>query len=95
MILTGDRQNYLVRKITDSLLQNKLVSYLDKDFLFQKVRIGLSQFLREWEEIDRSAIQKIQSIKRGVIPGSSEWDVLYMQYFEENFKKKSSSLVKK
>jgi hypothetical protein len=35
------------------------------------------------ETIDALVRRKIESLKRGVIEGSSEWDVLYRKYYEE------------
>ena len=35
------------------------------------------------EEIDAAVRRKIQSLSRKVVPGSSEWDLLYRQYAEE------------
>lgn len=40
------------------------------------------------EEIDAAVRRKIQSLSRKVIPGSSEWDVLYRQYAEEERRKR-------
>jgi hypothetical protein len=35
------------------------------------------------EEIDAAVRRKIESLSRKVVPGSSEWDVLYRQYAEQ------------
>lgn len=91
--ISADRQNYLVNKITEDLLQSKFVSS-SRDSLFQGVRVAVSQFVREWEELEKDANAKIRSIKRGVIPGTAEWDLLQAKYMEESFKKKSSVIVK-
>jgi hypothetical protein len=34
-------------------------------------------------ELDRQVRARIGSLKRGVVEGSSEWDILYRQYSEE------------
>ena len=93
-VLGADRQNHLVNKITEDFLENKMISAPDRDFLFQRVRIALSEFVKEWTELDKEVERKIRSIKRGVPPGTSEWELLYSKYFEESFRKISSVLVK-
>ncbi len=94
MNLSEDRQDYLVYTIVEDFLKNKQVTATSRDVLFHKVKIAINQFSREWVDLDREIVSKLQSIKRGILVGSSEWDVLYNQYLEEAFKKKSSLFVK-
>ena len=93
--LSADRQSYLTRLIVDDLLKNKSVSDTTSgDLIFQIVKKGISLFVKEWSEIDQQAQKKISGIKRNIVPGSSEWEVLYSQYVEELFQKKSFLFVK-
>ena len=93
--LSEDRQSCLTRLIVDDLLKNQSVSAASStDFVFQVVKKGVSLFVREWREIDQQALEKISRIKRNIVPGSSEWEVLYNQYIEELFQKKSVLFVK-
>jgi len=39
--------------------------------------------MRADETIDALVRRKLESLKRGVLEGSSEWDVLYRKYYEE------------
>ena len=93
--LSDDRQSCLTRIIVDDLLKKQSVSPLSStDLVFQAVKKGVSRFVREWKEIDQQARNKISGIKRNIVPGSSEWEVLYNQYIEELFQKKSVLFVK-
>ena len=93
--LSADRQSYLTRLIVDDLLKNQSVSDTTSgDLVFQIVKKGISLFVKEWSEIDQQAQKKISGIKRNIVPGSSEWEVLYSQYVEELFQKKSFLFVK-
>ena len=40
------------------------------------------------EEIDAAVRHKIESLSRKVVPGSSEWGVLYRQYAEQERRKR-------
>lgn len=94
MKLSDDRQDYLVQTIVKHLLNNNQVTTTSRDVLFQAIKIGMNQFSREWKELDEEITNKLKSIKRGVLAGSSEWDVLYIQFFEEAFRKKSKLFIK-
>ena len=93
MKLSPDRQSYLANVILEDLLAQGLVK-ASREVLFEKIKQALSFFTREWEEMDREISYKIESIKRGVRPGSSEWDILYSRFLEESFRKKSRLFIK-
>ncbi len=94
MTLSPDRQNYLANAILEDLLKSGFATAPSREILFEKIKQAFSFFDKEWEEMDREISHKIQSIKRGVHPGSSEWDVLYGRFLEESFRKKSRLFVK-
>lgn len=95
MKLSADRQNSLANAILKDLLENGFVLASSREVLFEKIKQALSCFVQEWDELEQGISDKIQSIKRGVRPGSSEWDVLYARFLEESFRKKSRLFVKK
>ena len=95
MKFSTERQSYISHQIVDQLLNRELISVSGKEVLFEKVKQGVSLFVKEWSEMEQEISEKIQSIKRGIRPGSSEWDVLYKRFLEESFRKKSRLFVKK
>ncbi|MCY4320849.1 MAG: DUF507 family protein [Bdellovibrionaceae bacterium] len=95
MKFSADRQSYISHKLTDLLLNKSLVKSPSKEILFEHIKGSISFFVQEWEEMEQKVLKKIQSIKRGIRPGSSEWDILYNRFLEESFRKKSRLFVKK
>ena len=95
MKFSADRQSYLSHKLADCLMKKNLIETPSKEILFEQIKWAVSFFVREWEEMEREVFKKIESIKRGIRPGSSEWDVLYNRFLEESFRKKSRLFVKK
>ena len=95
MKFSPERQSYLSQKISQRILKKSLLKGANQEELFQKVKEAVYGFVQEWEEMEQDITNKIQSIQRGVQPGSSEWDVLYSQFLEESFRKKSRLFVKK
>jgi len=47
----------------------------------------LSEHFQRDDKIDEVVRRKIASLSRRVVPGSTEWEVLYRRYFEEEAKK--------
>ena len=47
----------------------------------------LSEHLQRDDKIDEIVRRKIASLSRRVMPGSTEWEVLYRRYFEEEARK--------
>ena len=95
MKLSQARQNHLANRILENLLKKGCAQVSSREILFEKVQQGLRLFVQEWEEMDKEISYKISSIKRGILRGSSEWDVLYNRFLEESFQKKSRLFVKK
>ena len=47
----------------------------------------LSEYFQRDDKINDIVRRKIASLSRRVVPGSTEWEVLYRRYFEEEAKK--------
>lgn len=47
----------------------------------------LGEYFRQEEKIDEVVRKKIASLSRRVVPGSTEWEVLYRRYFAEELRK--------
>jgi uncharacterized protein len=54
--------------------------------LAESKRILAEHFQRD-DKIDELVRRKIASLSRRVVPGGTEWDVLYRRYFEEESRK--------
>ena len=47
----------------------------------------LSEYFQRDDKINDIVRRKIASLSRRVVPGSTEWEVLYRRYFEEEARK--------
>ena len=82
-MISPDRQSYWLSLITDELLKRKLVFYQDRDKVIRAGWKAMQSFKRQHDEIEHKVINKIHSLKRNVTEHSSEWTVLYWNYYEE------------
>jgi len=83
VIISEDRQSHLAHKITDAIWNEDLVDYTDEDLALRLAKKAIAEFVKEDSDVDLKAREKVASLKRGVVEGSPEWDILYKKYYEE------------
>lgn len=83
MIISADRQNHLAHIVTDGVWGDDIVDFSDDDQALRIAKKAIAEFVQEDEEIDRDARAKVASLKRNVMEGTPEWDVMYKKYYEE------------
>lgn len=83
LVISEDRQSHLAHVITDAIWNDDLVDYSDDDLAVRVARQAIAEFVKEDQEIDERARDKVASLKRGVIEGSPEWEIMYKKYYEE------------
>lgn len=83
MILSDERQLQFARLLTDQLWNDDLLDFTDDDIALRTARQAIGEFVKDDLEIDRKAREKVASLKRNVIEGTSEWEILYKKYYEE------------
>lgn len=83
MILSEERQTHWAHVLTDGVYNEDLVDFTDEDEALRAAKRALVEFVKEEQDIDVKARAKVASLKRGVVEGSPEWDILYRKYYEE------------
>ena len=79
--LSDNRISALARLVVRELAaEGEIVN--ERAALAESKRVLAEHFQRE-DKIDELVRRKIASLSRRVVPGSTEWDVLYRRYFEE------------
>jgi uncharacterized protein len=83
--LSDNRIKALARQILRAITaEGEVVS--ERAALTEAKRLLSEHFQRD-ERIDEIVRRKIVSLSRRVVPRSTEWDVLYRRYFEEEARK--------
>ncbi len=87
-MLTEDKTSHLSHVILKALKASSLLAIKSDDGrLLKEIKRVLASELAQEAEIDRKVRAKLASYSRGIVEGSSEWDVLYRKTFEEESKK--------
>jgi len=89
-MLSEERQNHFAHVIVNVLYDDDLVEYSDDDSAVRMAKKGIAKFVQELKEVDQKVRTSLQTLKRNVTEGSTEWDVLYQKYFEEELQRRGS-----
>ena len=87
MLLSEERVSHLARLVVDGIWNDDLVDYSDDDAALRAAKKGLQGFVNSIAEIEQKVHAKVASLKRGVVEGSPEWDILFAKYFEEEMQR--------
>jgi hypothetical protein len=86
--LSRDKVNVLAKRVLEALKELEPVEFIeDPNTIRQEIRRLLEDLLREEARIDQAARQKIESQRRTITEGTTEWDILYRKYYNEEVKK--------
>lgn len=87
-MLSEDKASHLSHIILQAVKKSPLVSMKGDDArVLKEIKRVLAAELVQEEGIDRKVRAKLSSYSRGIVEGSSEWDVLYRKTFDEEVKK--------
>jgi uncharacterized protein len=88
MNISEDRLSHLAHLVCDGIYNDDLVDYSDEDSAMRAAKRAVAMFAKEEVDLDKAVRAKVASLKRNVIEGSPEWDVMYSKYYEEEMKKR-------
>jgi hypothetical protein len=91
MILTEERQTHLAHVIADTIWEDDMIDFTDDEVAIRMAKKAIADFVKEDQAIDDAARAKVSSLKRNVVEGSPEWDILYKKYYEEERKRRGQS----
>lgn len=92
MRLSDDKIRHLSHVVLKGLLEKKAVVPLEDEGLIRReMQKVIIQELKLAEAIDEKVTRKLQSYSKKIHEGSSEWEVLYHKFFEEESAKKGRS----
>jgi len=84
-----ERYNDLAHKILDELYENYLAEYdVSENKVKNVIFKSFKSFANAYEEIDDIVYDKIKSMKKEIIPGSDEYELLYERLYQEELVKR-------
>jgi hypothetical protein len=89
-MISEDRLSHLAAIIVDGIWHDDLVEYTDEDMAMRIAKRAATKFATEMKDVDKKTRDKVASLKRNVIEGSPEWDVMYSKYYEEEMQRRGN-----
>jgi hypothetical protein len=91
MRLSEARVLFLARESLTRLRDEQLIEIPNFQVTLRAARDIIEQFAAEGDAVDATVRRKIASIRRGVVEGTPEWNILYRRYRDEELRKKGPS----
>jgi uncharacterized protein len=91
MRLSEGRILFLAREALNRLRDEQLAEITNFPLALRVGRELIEQFAAQGDAVDAVVRRKIASLKRGVVEGGAEWNILYRRYREEELRKKGPS----
>jgi hypothetical protein len=88
MKLTEDRILYLARESLSRIRSEGLAEVDNFATALRQARELIAEFVAKGDAVDAIVRRKIASLRRGVVEGGAEWNILYRRYREEELRKK-------
>jgi hypothetical protein len=86
--LSREKINVLSHQIAERLATTDEIEFIeDRNTIRLAVFDIITKWLKKEETVDASARKKIESQQRKIPEGSSEWEILYRKYYEEELGK--------
>lgn len=84
MRLSDEKISHLTHVLLKGLLEKDLVTLKEEEGLVRRaMKRAITAELQVGDEMDRVVKRKIESLSRGVVEGSPEWEVLYKKFLKE------------
>ncbi|MBK9292894.1 MAG: DUF507 family protein [Oligoflexia bacterium] len=88
MILSEEKQTHIAHVIIDGIWNDDLVEYSNEDEAIREAKRVVVEFVKKETALDDAVRQKIATLKKNVIEGTREYDLLYKKYYDEELNKK-------
>ncbi len=84
-----ERFSDLAHKILDNLYEEDLIHYdVSENRIKNTIYDAITSFVADTSEIESAVIDKLQTYKRKLIPGTDEYEILYEQLYKEELQKR-------
>jgi len=84
-----ERYNDISHKILNELWEEDLIDYSVTENQVRGVIFkAIDSYMRSFEQIEDTVIEKISNYKRKLIPGTEEYDIVFERLYEEELRKR-------
>ena len=88
MNISEDRVSHIAHRVLDKVWKNDLVDFPREPRALLRIKMSISEFFANAEEIDQLVRRKLASYAQAKVPGSRDWEILYKKFSEEEAAKR-------
>lgn len=90
MIISDDRQKHFAHILIDGLWGDEYIDFDEdgEEVIIREAKRVINQWVNEQGDIDQEVRGKINTLKRDVPEGSSEWKILYNKYYADEMSRR-------
>ncbi|TQR32485.1 DUF507 domain-containing protein [Campylobacter sp. MIT 99-7217] len=86
---TEDRHNNISHQILNELIDNDFINFdVSENRVRNLIFQSIEAYLKSYEELEDIVSSKISNYKRKLVPGSSEYELVFEKLYQEELKKK-------
>lgn len=84
-----DRYSHVAHEILESLWKKSLIDYsVSENRVKNVIYNSIENYLKTYESIEDTVVDKLDNYKRKLIPGTEEYDLIFEKLYEEELHKK-------
>lgn len=87
-MLTEEKMSHVLHLMLDGIEKAGLATFTDKERAIREARKASYQYISQVNAVAEVARNRILAMKNPPPEFSSQWDVLYRKYYEEEMRKK-------
>jgi uncharacterized protein len=87
-VISEERLNHFAHLVIDALYDDDLVDYEDDDKAMRVAIKAANQWAKEETNVEEIVRAKVASLKRQLIEGTQEWEIMYRKYYEEELNRR-------
>lgn len=90
MIIGVERQSHLAHKLIDELWGNELIDFDEdnEEMILRFAKVAIKDWVAEQGDMDEAVRTKLSKLKRDLMEGTSEWNILYRKYLQEEMNRR-------
>ncbi len=84
-----DRFNDVAHQILDRLYDDDLINYgVSENIVKNVIYTSIENYIKSFEEIEDTVMEKIEKMQRKLIPGTEEYNVVFERLYREELRRK-------
>ena len=89
-MISEERQSHFAHLLIDAWYDDDLLDFAndDEEMVVRLAKKAVVKWVKEQTDIDADVRKTIDSLKKKLIEGTPEWEIMYKKYFEQEMNRR-------